>query len=84
MKRVAFQTLEPLSTSLCGRGVGWIGEMRDIIEWPLSALRDEFSVLREEMLIPEDSVRLRMLAYRLRVHHVRFVARLDALKSTQA
>ena len=39
---------------------------------------------RKALSSPEDSARLRMLAYSLKVHHVRFVVYLDALRSTQA
>ena len=39
---------------------------------------------RKALSSPEDSARLRMLAYRLKAHHVRYVACLDALKPTQA
>ena len=35
-------------------------------------------------LSPDNSARLRMLAYCLKIHHVRSVACVDALKSTQA
>ena len=39
---------------------------------------------RKALSPPVNSARLRMLAYCLKVHRVRFVACLDALKSTQA
>ena len=79
----------------CVRGVG--GET---VQWPLrserpcippSRILERFTarrMKREEKLVlflrPEDSVRLRMLAYCLKIHHVRFVACLNALPPTQA